>query len=155
MLRLGHAAHQGSDRGGRLSAGSAGLQGQLRPTTTKQVPWLMFQVPPWAARMRIGSGFNFRYRLGDRAHGGGQQGHPRCNGCNSFGIRLQSYSKSVVRSYFTRNDQEKIDGNHSIAGTRPARDRALRFSWDSTANLTTYYILEPPREILTDRRRSP
>lgn len=33
MLRLGHAAHQGSDRGGPLSAGSAGLQGQLRPTT--------------------------------------------------------------------------------------------------------------------------
>lgn len=47
MLRLRHAAHQGSDRGRRLSGASAGLQGQLRPTTTKQAPWLMFQVPPW------------------------------------------------------------------------------------------------------------
>lgn len=47
MLRLRHAAHQGSDCGRRLSGASAGLQGQLRPTKTKQAPWLMSQVPPW------------------------------------------------------------------------------------------------------------
>jgi len=31
LLRLGHAAHQGSDRGGRLSAGRPGFKGSCGP----------------------------------------------------------------------------------------------------------------------------